>query len=193
MTDSTALEESLVRSVTGTVLEIGAGSGSNFEDFPDDIQWIGLEPDDEVLATLRRRSRRFSRSSRVIEGVAEKIPLDDDSVDTVLSTFVLCSVDDPPLVLAEILRVLKPGGRFVFLEHVAAPRGSVKRWVQRVLSLGKRGPGECDPVRDTLETIEAAGFYRVDAQPYGVRGDFGVSIPHIGGTATAPASAPAPA
>jgi ubiquinone/menaquinone biosynthesis C-methylase UbiE len=183
--DTTALEESVVRSVSGTVLEIGAGSGANFDDFPTDIEWIGLEPDSSVLATLRRRARQFSRSSRVIEGIAERIPLDDASVDTVLSTFVLCSVDDPALALSEIKRVLRPGGRFVFLEHVAAPRGSFTRFAQRMTNLGKRKPGDCDPVRDTLDTIQAA-FTETDVQPYSIRGwhTLGFGIPHLAGSAS---------
>jgi ubiquinone/menaquinone biosynthesis C-methylase UbiE len=182
--DTTALEESVVASVRGTVLEIGAGSGANFDDFSKDIEWVGLEPDASVLATLRSRARRFSKSSRVIEGVAERIPLDDNSVDTVLSTFVLCSVDDPALALSEIRRVLRPGGRFAFLEHVAAPRGSFTRLAQRMTNLGKRRPGECDPVRDTLAVIERA-FATTDVQHYTIRSasTLGFGIPHIAGTA----------
>lgn len=183
--DSEALEIATVASVRGTVLEIGPGTGVNFEDMPRDIQWIGLEPDPDALPRLRANARHFSRGARVLEGVAEEIPLDDDSVDTVLSTLVLCSVEDPARVLGEIARVLRPGGRFVFFEHVGARPGTLTRLVQRI-STGprRRRPGECDPVRDSLAVISAR-FDRVEVTEYSTRGLPGLSVPHIAGSATA--------
>lgn len=181
--DTEALETSVVASVRGTVLELGPGTGANFDDLPKDISWIGLEPDEDALPTLRSRSRRFSRDSRVIEGVGEQIPLDDRSVDTVLSTLVLCSVEDPPLVLSEVRRVLKPGGRLAFFEHVAARPGSLSRFAQRLSTLGRRRrPGDCDPVRDTLDTIRAS-FEHVEVTEYHARGFLGLRMPHIAGWA----------
>jgi SAM-dependent methyltransferase len=181
--DPEALELAVLASVRGTVLEIGPGTGVNFDDLPTDITWIGLEPDDDALRRLRSRARKFSRESRVIEGVAEQIPLDDHSVDTVLSTLVLCSVEDQARVLAEVKRVLKPGGRFAFFEHVAGPRGSATRLTQRVSTLGRRRKaGECDPVRDTLEVIRGA-FDIVDVTEYRAGGLPGMRMPHIAGWA----------
>lgn len=181
--DAEALERSVIESVSGTVLEIGAGSGENFDVLPKGITWIGLEPDDRVLATLRNRSFRFSRSSRVIEGVGESIPLEDASIDTVLGTLVLCSVEDPAGTLAEIERVLKPGGRFVFVEHVAAPPRSLLRFAQRILAgPTRRRAGECDPLRGTLASIRAR-FDSVEVTEYSARGALWLSIPHIAGSA----------
>ncbi len=176
------LELATLARVHGTVLEIGAGTGANFDDLPRDIHWIGLEPDGGSLPKLRRNAREFDDTSRVIKGIAENIPLDDSSVDTVLSTFVLCSVDDPTQALREVQRVLKPGGQFVFLEHVAAPRGSFTRWLQRMLR-GRRRSGECDPVRDTLDIVRAAGFESVEHEPYSVRQLLVFGVPHIAGVA----------
>lgn len=181
--DPEALELAVLGSVRGVVLEIGPGTGVNFDDLPDDITWIGLEPDDDALRRLRSRARTFSRDSRVIEGVAEDIPLEDASVDTVLSTLVLCSVEDQARVLSEVKRVLRPGGRFAFFEHVAAPRGTVTRLVQRVSTLGrKRRPGECDPLRDTLDALRTS-FDTVDVTEYRAGGLPGLRMPHIAGWA----------
>lgn len=180
------LELATLARVHGTVLEIGAGTGANFDDLPPDIHWIGLEPDKSSLPTLRRNARAFSKTFRVIHASAENIPLDDSSVDTVLSTFVLCSVDDPRQVLREVIRVLKPGGQLVFLEHVAAPPRTITRFVQRAGALmhGPRHPGDCDPVRDTLNTLQAAGFEQVDHEGYRVPWLLLPGVPHIAGTAT---------
>ena len=180
--DPDALELAVVSSVRGVVLEIGPGTGVNFDDFPDDITWIGLEPDDDSLRRLRSRARRFSRSSRVIEGVAETIPLEDDSVDTVLSTLVLCSVEDQARVLSEIRRVLKPGGRFAFFEHVVARPGTLARFAQRITSLRRRRPGECDSLRDTLGAIRKE-FADVEVTEYRVGRIPGLRMPHIAGWA----------
>lgn len=181
--DPEALEIAVVASVRGVVLELGPGTGVNFDDLPNDITWIGLEPDDDALRRLRSRARRFSRESRVIEGVAEAIPLDDHSVDTVLCTLVLCSVENPALVLSEIRRVLKPGGRFAFFEHVAGRRGTVTRFAQRVSTFGRRRkPGDCDPLRDTLDTIRAS-FESVEVTEYRSGGLPGLRMPHIAGWA----------
>lgn len=166
------------------MLEIGAGTGANFDDLPADITWIGLEPDEDALPRLRANARHFSRSARVIEGVAEHIPLDDDSVDSVLATLVLCSVEDTSLVLSEIARVLRPGGRFVFFEHIAAPPGTLRRLGQRFAQgITRRRRGECDPARDTLDAIRAA-FERVDVTEYSVRGSLGIAVPHVAGNAS---------
>lgn len=182
--DPAALEAATVASVRGVVLELGPGTGANFDDLPADITWLGLEPDEDALPRLRVNARHFSRSARVIEGVAEHIPLDDDSVDTVLSTLVLCSVEDTPLVLSEIARVLRPGGRFVFFEHIAAPPKTLRRLGQRTMrGLTRRRPGDCDPARDTLDAIRT-GFERVDVTEYSVRGFLGVRVPHIAGSAS---------
>ncbi len=190
--DAEQLELAVIHSVQGVVLEIGPGTGVNFDDLPDDITWIGLEPDDDALRRLRTNARKFSRSSRVIEGVAEQIPLDDASVDTVLATLVLCSVEDQARVLSEIKRVLKPGGRFAFFEHIAARPRTVTRFAQRLSTIWRRRrPGECDPVRDTLDVIREH-FDEVEVTEYRAGGLPGLPMPHVAGWAGVRAAAPSP-
>lgn len=114
----------LLGELRGRVLEIGAGGGANFSRLPHGVDWVGLEPS-------RRARRRLARSGHtVLDAPAEAVPLPDDSVDAVVSTIVLCSVADQDRALAEVVRVLRPGGRLVFFEHVAAPRGTWRRRAQ---------------------------------------------------------------
>ncbi len=116
----------LLGDLAGTVLEIGPGTGVNLAYLPDGVYWIGLEPNPYFHPHLRRALSLRGLSGDVLLGQAEAIPLPEGSVEAVVATLVLCSVEDPRRALAEILRVLKPGGRFVFLEHVAAPQGTLR-------------------------------------------------------------------
>ena len=118
----------LFADLAGTVLEIGPGTGANLPFYPKGIRWIGIEPNPHMHDYLRKRAAALGIEVDLRRGIAEQTDLAPESVDTVISTLVLCSVDDLPAVLAEIHRVLKPGGRFLFLEHVAAPRGT---WLRR--------------------------------------------------------------
>lgn len=148
-----------IGTLQGTVLEIGAGDGGNLGFLAKGTQWIGLEPDD------RRRNRlnavAAARGHRIpaLNRRAEDTGLPAGSVDAVLGTRVLCSVEDPPAVLAEVRRVLRPGGRAVFAEHVAAPAGSLKLRLQRVASpLSARLDHGCRWDRDAAALLSAAGF-----------------------------------
>src|SRR5262245_50156619 len=114
----------LVRSARGTVLEVGAGEGANFGSFTPGVEWIGLEPDDDRRGVLVEAARRAGHGREPIDGRAEHIPLPDASVDVVLGTFVLCSVDDQAAAAREFLRVLRPEGRLLLVEHVTSPRGT---------------------------------------------------------------------
>ncbi|BDG17332.1 class I SAM-dependent methyltransferase [Thermus brockianus] len=124
----------LLGSLAGKVLEIGPGTGVNLAYLPDGVHWIGLEPNPYLHPHLKRALSLRGLSGEVLLGQAEAIPLPEESVEAVVATLVLCSVADPRATLAEILRVLKPGGRLVFLEHVAAPPGSSLRRFQDLLS-----------------------------------------------------------
>ena len=136
------VKRSLFADLRGTVLEIGAGKGANFGLLPGQVRWVGLEP-----AGRRRRRLARGHAGVVLAGIGEQIPLRDHSVDAVISTIVLCSVRDQDRVLTEVRRVLRPGGVFVFCEHVAAPAGpragGSTRW--------PRGPAG-----STLDAIRAA-------------------------------------
>ncbi len=152
-------KQGLLGGLTGEVLEIGPGSGANLAYLSRAARWTGVEPNIFSHAYLQAEAARRGIDALIVDGVAESLPVADASVDAVVSSLVLCSVGNPAAALAEIRRVLKPGGRFVFIEHVAARKGTWLRRIQRIM----RGPqavlGDgCAPDRDTLEAIEAAGF-----------------------------------
>ena len=153
------------------VVELGPGTGPNFRYFPPGIEWIGVEPNRHLHIHLDNR--------RVVHDIRE---IQSQSADAVVCTLVLCSVDDIAAVLQESLRILKPGGRFYFLEHVAAPRGTRLYRLQRILRPFWKIPARgCDTCRDTLHAIRAA-FPQVEAEPFSL--PLGPVSPHIAGVAT---------
>lgn len=155
----------------GTVVEIGAGTGANLAHLPAGTRVVAVEPNRAMHDRLRRRCDDAGVDVTVVADGAESIPLPDASVDEVISSLVLCTVPDPERALAEIRRVLRPGGRFRFVEHVAAPRRGVRRAMQRAI---RRPWGwlfeGCRPDRHTLDTVRAAGFADVRAEHRRFRG-----------------------
>ncbi len=150
----------------GDIVEIGAGVGANFDFVPPGSRLIAIEPNLAMHDRLRRRAVDRGVDLEVVTTGAERIPLPDASVDDVLCSLVLCTVDDQRAVLAEVRRVLRPGGRFRYVEHVAAPRRSPRRRLQSVLRRPWSWVFEgCDPCRDTAEAIAHAGFASVDTTP----------------------------
>ena len=143
----------------GSVLEVGAGVGANLAYLSPGTELIALEPNLQMHERLRARCERAGIDVAIHAAGAESIPLPDASVDDVICSLVLCTVNDPERVLAEIRRVLKPGGRFRFVEHVAAPRRGARRLLQRVI---RRPWGwlfeGCDPGPNTVVHLESAGF-----------------------------------
>ena len=101
------------------VLEIGPGTGINLQYYPKNIEWIGIEPNPEMNKHIKTKLKKLDFKARLIKGNAEKIPVKNNSIDYVISTLVLCSVKNPPKTVKEIKRVLKPEGKFLFMEHVA--------------------------------------------------------------------------
>lgn len=174
----------MFRDVSGTVVEIGAGTGINLKLLPPGCRWIGIEPNLHMHDVLRGRIGASGIEARAHVGDARDIPLASEVADVVVSTLVLCSVGDVERTLEEIRRVLRPGGRFLFIEHVAAPRGSALRWVQRMLTPAWRLFGDgCRLTCDTRESIEAAGFGSVEVEEFRVP-DIPVWVrPHIAGVA----------
>ena len=172
----------------GTVLEIGAGAGPNAPYLRAGTRWLAVEPNVHFHPRLRQTAEAHDLALTLLPGAAEALPVADASVDAVLSTLVLCSVERPEVALAEVLRVLRPGGRFVFIEHVAAPRGSGRRRLQRLLRRpwGWIADG-CRPDRDTERAIRAAGFEAVEVERFGAT--LGLIRPHIAGAATKAAPA----
>ena len=185
MTGYAARKDQLFATLSGTVLEIGAGTGANFARLPAGASWIGLEPDARLRRRLARNASAHGRSPRVVAAPAERIPIADASVDGVVGTVVLCSVADPTQALAEIRRVLRPGGRFLFFEHVAAAPGTRSRRAQRMFApLSRRFDHGCDPSRATATTIARAGFADVEIDWYGEDAWLAIYAPFIAGVAT---------
>lgn len=174
----------LLAGVTGDVLEIGPGPGSNLELFSKDVRWTGLEPNVFMHEPIRRQAAALGRSASILDGGADGIPLPDESMDAVVGTLVLCSVDDPDWMLSEVWRVLRPGGRFVFMEHVAAPRGTPVRRLQELLTpVSRRVNAGCRPNRETGAAIERAGFRQTSYRRFGLPLPFGLCAPQIAGEA----------
>ena len=144
----------------GRVLEIGIGSGLNlpYYDRTRVTKLWGLEPSPEMMALARRAARAADWDVELIELAAAQIPLDDASVDTVVMTYTLCSIDETIPALREMARVLAPGGSLVFCEHGAAPDASVRRWQDRVNPLWRRFAGGCNLNRDIPALIREGGF-----------------------------------
>ncbi|MEO1077714.1 MAG: class I SAM-dependent methyltransferase, partial [Bacteroidota bacterium] len=177
-------KQSLLGALRGTVVEIGAGAGPNARYLAAGTRWVAVEPNVHMHPYLQEQADEFGLDVRSEVGVAEALPVDDASADAVVSTLVLCSVDDVAQTLAEVRRVLKPGGRFVFIEHVAAQRGTVRRGAQRVFRRpwGWVADG-CRPDRETGLAIEAAGFASLDLERFDADLPFNLVTPHIAGVA----------
>lgn len=149
----------LLAGATGDVLEIGAGTGANADFYRDD--WASLtliEPSGPMAKRLRTKLAAKGQSPKVIEAGAERLPLPDASVDTVISTLVLCTVGDLDASLAELRRVLRPGGRLLFLEHVRNENEKSARWQDRLHRPWKVFGNGCNCNRATAAAIERAGF-----------------------------------
>lgn len=175
----TSLWPALLGALRGTIVELGPGAGGNLRHYTPTIRLIGIEPDAAARERTRTEADRLGIGARVLPGRAEGLGLDDASVDAVVCSFVLCSVADQPAALAQVRRVLRPGGRFVFAEHVAAREGTWVRLAQNVVAALAR----CRPNRETADAVRAAGFTIVDLHQFTVPGPLGARIPHIAGAA----------
>lgn len=153
------MRRELLAQARGRVLELGAGTGLNLDLYPDSIQDLTLtEPDPHMVKQLRKKVGESSRDVEVVEAPAERLPFDDASFDTVVVTLVLCTVPDPAAALREVKRVLKPDGRFLFLEHVRSRNPSLAKWQDRLEKPWRFLGDGCHCNRDTVAAIGAAGF-----------------------------------
>lgn len=157
--------------LSGTIVEIGFGSGLNAPHYPPEVtRVLAVEP--SLLA--RERSARHTRdTSAAVEFVGldgSSLPLEDASCDGALCTFTLCTIPDVDAALGELFRVLRPGGRFHFLEHGSAPDASVRTWQRRLEPLQRRVAGGCHLTRDPGVLVSEAGFEVVDLERRYVRG-----------------------
>ena len=143
----------LLSTASGRVLEIGAGTGLNLPFYPDGVDLVLTEPEAPM-------ARRIDRP--VVPASAEELPFEDASFDTAVSTLVLCTVNDPERAVGELRRVLRPGGRLLFIEHVRG-EGRLARWQDRLNRPWRRVGNGCNANRDTLAALREGGF-AVDAR-----------------------------
>jgi ubiquinone/menaquinone biosynthesis C-methylase UbiE len=149
----------LLAGVSGRVIEVGAGNGINFANYPPEVtEVVAVEPE----AYLREKAAEAAAAApvrvTVVDGLADALPLEPGSFDAAVTSLVLCSVPDQSRALAEIRRVLKPGGELRFYEHVLAEDPKVARLQNRIEPVWRFCAGGCHPNRDTAGAIEAAGF-----------------------------------
>jgi ubiquinone/menaquinone biosynthesis C-methylase UbiE len=144
----------LLSQASGRVLELGAGTGLNLSYYPDEIEELTLtEPAAPMLPKLERRLSKANRDGQVVVATAEELPFDDDSFDTVVSTLVLCTVDDPRRAIDEAARVLRPGGELLFLEHVRADSRRLAGWQDRLHRPWHAFAAGCHANRPTVELL----------------------------------------
>jgi SAM-dependent methyltransferase len=159
------LRERVCSGLHGEVVEIGFGTGHNVPFYPEAVQRVAAIEPSQVSWKLARA--RVSASSVAVERAGldgQSLPFADDSFDTALSTWTLCTIPDPVRALTEVRRVLRPGGSLHFVEH--APDEDVQRWQRRLEPLNKRMLGGCHLTRPILELLETAGFTVLDVDVF---------------------------
>jgi ubiquinone/menaquinone biosynthesis C-methylase UbiE len=179
----------LLSGLRGSVIEIGAGEGSSFGLYPGTVTGVlAIEPNDYLRTLARRRAESAPVPVVLVTGVAEQIPAPDAGADAVVTSLVLCSVPDQARVLAEIRRVLRPGGTLAYYEHVRSGNPVLAAAEDLLTPAWQRVAGGCHPNRDTLEAITAAGFRVLDNERFGFGGHpLAPRVAHILGHATSPA------
>jgi len=151
--------DALLASATGSVLEIGAGTGANLSRYGSAVTSLTLiEPEGPMRKRLERLAQSAAPDATVLAAPAEDIPFDDDTFDVVVSTLVLCTVADQPRTLREIRRVLRPDGTLLFIEHVRADEPKLAKRQDRMNGINRIVAHGCNCNRRTVEGIEAAGF-----------------------------------
>jgi ubiquinone/menaquinone biosynthesis C-methylase UbiE len=156
--DMLPYRERVIGGAEGCVLEIGIGSGLNLPFYRNIREIIGLEPAPRLIAMARRAAENMSTPVTFIEGSAVAVPIEDRSIDTVVTTWTLCTIADAASALSEMRRVLKPNGRLLFVEHGIAPDASVRVWQNWVTPPWKRISGGCHLNRPIGSMIAGAGF-----------------------------------
>lgn len=151
----------LIGRASGRVLELGIGTGANLPFYPPSAhEVVGLEPCAALLEKARARAALLPDPARftLVQGTAEAMPWPDDSFDTIVACLVFCTIPDPATAAAEARRVLKPGGQFLFFEHVASPDAGLRRWQDRLNPLWQKASCGCRLNCDTAEVFRAAGL-----------------------------------
>ena len=175
--------ERLLKGARGTVLEIGGGTGANLPRYRDVDRVTIAEPDPFMRKRMVPKLAAARVPVEVSAAGAESLPFHEGSFDTVVSTLVLCTVQDQEAALDEVRRVLRPGGRLLFIEHVRAT-GSTARWQDRIELVWRRLFGGCHPNRDTVAAIEEAGFEIESFESFYPPIPLSGLLPHVHGSAT---------
>ena len=178
-----ARREALLSGASGEVLEIGGGTGANLPHYRGVEHLTISEPDPFMREKLWPKLENAGVPVRVSDAGAEALPFPDDAFDTVISTLVLCTVPDQGAALREIRRVLRPGGRLLFIEHVRG-EGRAARWQDRVTPLWRRLAGGCHPNRDTVAAMRTAGFRVEPLERFVPPAPLASLTPHVQGAAT---------
>ncbi len=181
--------QELLRQLHGDVLELGAGTGANIGFYPDEVTRLVLsEPDRHMRRQLANKLESLGQArASVAGGSAERIEADDESFDWVVSSLVCCSVSNLQASLGEVRRVLRPGGGFVFMEHVAAAAGTSRRkWQNRLNPLWKTFMGNCHLNRETEQAIVDAGLEIAQIERESMRKAPAIVRPTIRGIAIKP-------
>ncbi len=175
----------LLSGATGRVLEIGGGTGANLAYYGPGVERLTVtEPEPALVRLLTRRAQEAGRDAVVLRAPAEDLPFDDATFDTVVSTLVLCSVEDQRRAAGELWRVLRPGGRLLFVEHVRSQDAELARRQDRMNRFNRIVAG-CDCNRPTLDTLRATGFALGDVVHAELTGAPAFSRPLVVGTAVA--------
>jgi ubiquinone/menaquinone biosynthesis C-methylase UbiE len=179
----------LLAGLHGRVIEVGAGNGLNFSHYPSTVtEVVAVEPESFLRARAEEADRAVSVPMTILDGTADALPVPDAAFDAGIASLVLCSVPDQVTALAELHRVIRPGGELRFFEHVVSKRAGPAR-VQHIADRTIRPylSGGCHAGRDTLAAIKAAGFVIEHSERFSFRPNpIDVTSPHILGTARRP-------
>lgn len=184
MTGFERARQKIVPLAEGRVIEIGVGTGGNFSSYGE-VDLYGVEPDPHMLRRAQARADRLGLDAKLSDDFADALPFEDGHFDSAVATWVLCTIPDPEAALAELVRVLKPGGKLIWAEHTGSAHPP-SRFAQKALNpVWKRVSGGCHLTRDGVGMIRAAGFEEVESLSLG-RVTWTVS-PVFYGTALRPA------
>jgi ubiquinone/menaquinone biosynthesis C-methylase UbiE len=153
----------LLKAAVGDVLEVGGGTGANLKFYGDDVTSLTItEPEEPMIKRLDRNARAVRPMTKVMQAPAEDLPFNDDSFDTVVCTLVLCTAGDPDKAISELRRVLRPGGKLLFIEHVESEDPKVARLQRRMHRINKFVAYGCHTNRRTIDALQAEDFDIVD-------------------------------